>query len=191
MEISHSQVMANSLHCHPNHIEYDHMVLMSISGEERYVYRIDVPGWVTAGATVVMDATPVPVVPECLWAWNDGLGELEGGGSEEPAAPVTGAVNTLSNGSLVGGSGYTEGTYNDVPLTGGTGSGARADIGVSGDAVTVVSLDAAGDGYTAGDVLSADDANLGGGGGSGFSIAVGSILNARGQVIYAGYTSRL
>lgn len=183
--------MAHSLHCYPNHIEYDHMVLMSISGEERHIHRIDVPGWVAAGATVVLDNTPLPIVPDCLWAWNDGLGELEGGGTpEEPVAPSTGAINTLSNGSLQGGSGYVDAVYSDVALTGGTGSGARADINVSGGAVTVVSLDQAGDGYTAGDELSADAANIGGTG-SGFSIAVGSILTARGNVIYAGYSSRL
>ena len=184
--------MANSLACNPNHIEYDHMVLMSISGEERYIYRIDVPGWIAAGATVVMDNTPLPIVPECLWAWNDGRGELEGGETpEEPVAPTTGAINTLSNGSLVGGSGYTDGVYTDVALTGGTGSGATADINVSGGVVTVVSLQSGGADYTAGDVLSADDANLGGGGGSGFSINVGSIMTTKGQVIYAGYSTRL
>ena len=132
------------------------MVLMSISGEERYVYRIDVPGWIAAGATVVLDNTPLPIVPECLWAWNDGLGELEGGEApEQPVAPTTGAINTLSNGSLVGGSGYTDGVYTGVALTGGTGSGATADINVSGGAVTVVSLQSGGADYTAGDVLSA------------------------------------
>ena len=55
---------------------------------------------------------------------------------------------------------------------------------MSGGAVTVVSLENGGADYTAGDVLSADAANLGGTG-SGFSINVGSILTTRGQVIYA------
>jgi hypothetical protein len=45
-------------------------------------------------------------------------------------------------------------------------------------AVTTVTLVAGGTGYVAGDVLSADDADLGGGGGSGFSIDVATVTAA-------------
>lgn len=85
--------------------------------------------------------------------------------------------------SLVGGSGYVNGTYINVPLTGGTGQNAiGATITVSGGAVTNVSLSCAGtintgDGYTAADVLSASNANLGGSG-SGFSITVSTVSSA-------------
>jgi hypothetical protein len=85
-----------------------------------------------------------------------------------------GLIDTLTN--LVGGSGYTNGSYTGVPLTGGSGSGATADITVSGTSVTSVTLVNTGDGYMAGDQLSASDANLGGGGGSGFSIDVSAIF---------------
>ena len=179
--------MANSLACDPNHIGYEHLVLISADGAQRYVYRIDLAKWIAGGATLVTDDTPVPVVPDCLWNWNDGLGEPEGGEPEEPVAPepTTGEINTLSIPSLVGGSGYVEGIYEDVALTGGTGTGAQADINVdAGGAVTVVSLDNGGADYTAGDVLSADAANLGGSG-SGFSISVGSIKTVNGAIIYA------
>lgn len=84
-----------------------------------------------------------------------------------------GAILTLD--TLVGGSGYTNATYTDVPLTGGTGSGATADIVVSGGAVTSVTIVDHGKNYVVDDELSAADANLGGGGGSGFTIDVATI----------------
>jgi hypothetical protein len=83
-------------------------------------------------------------------------------------------INALTN--LVGGSLYSNGSYTDVPLTGGSGFGATADVTVSGGAVTVVTIVLRGAGYVVGDSLSATDANLGGGGGSGFSIDVDTIF---------------
>lgn len=82
-------------------------------------------------------------------------------------------INQLTN--LVGGSLYSNGTYTDVPLTGGNGFSATADIVVAGGAVTSVTIVNVGATYQVGDVLSADDANLGGGGGAGFSIDVDTI----------------
>jgi hypothetical protein len=83
-------------------------------------------------------------------------------------------INALTN--LVGGSLYMDGPYTDVPLTGGSGFGATADVTVAGGAVTVVTIVLKGAGYVAGDSLSADDSDLGGGGGSGFSIDVDTIF---------------
>jgi hypothetical protein len=83
-------------------------------------------------------------------------------------------INALTN--LVGGSVYLDGSYVNVPLTGGSGFGATADVTVSGGAVTVVTIVLRGTGYVVGDSLSATDANLGGGGGSGFSIDVDTIF---------------
>jgi hypothetical protein len=85
---------------------------------------------------------------------------------------TTGAIATL--GAITAGSLYTNGTYTNVPLTGGTGSGARATIVVSGGAVTAVTLTQQGTGYTVNDALSASAANIGGTG-SGFSIPVATI----------------
>ncbi len=76
--------------------------------------------------------------------------------------------------SLVGGSGYVNGTYTNVPLTGGTGSGAQATIVVAGGAVTSVTITALGSGYLVNDVLSASNSNLGGSG-SGFPITVETV----------------
>jgi hypothetical protein len=87
-------------------------------------------------------------------------------------AATTGPIATL--GAITAGSLYTNGTYTNVPLTGGTGSGAKATITVSGGAVTAVTLTAQGTGYTVNDALSAAAANIGGMG-SGFSIPVATI----------------
>lgn len=81
------------------------------------------------------------------------------------------------------GSGYTDGTYNSVPLTGGSGAGAIATIVVVGGVVTTVDVGDSstvecvacyqGKGYVPGDTLSADSADIGGG--SGFSTTVASV----------------
>ena len=74
------------------------------------------------------------------------------------------------------GSGYVDGTYNNVPITGGTtGSGLEANITVSGGAVTACTVTSAStlEEYQIGDILSASDSSLGAGGtGSGFELEV-------------------
>ena len=72
----------------------------------------------------------------------------------------TGAVNlfTISN----AGSAYTDGTYPLTELVGGTGTGAYADITVSGGAVTVVIIAIRGLGYTVGDTLTCPTLPAGG-----------------------------
>ncbi len=85
----------------------------------------------------------------------------------------------LSFGSAVAGSGYTDGSYTGVALTGGSGSGATANIVVSSGGMAPGSvLVSGGVGYKATDQLSVDDANVGGGGGSGFTIEVDSVFQA-------------
>ena len=80
-----------------------------------------------------------------------------------------GFLTEISAGSIVtAGSLYVNATYVAVPLTGGTGSGATADIVVGGGVVTTVTIVDGGNGYVTGDVLSASNANLGGAG-SGFT----------------------
>jgi hypothetical protein len=64
----------------------------------------------------------------------------------------TGAIATY--GTITAGSGYTNGTYTGVALSGGSGYGATATITVAGGIVTAVSAVRAGQWYLVGDVLS-------------------------------------
>lgn len=90
---------------------------------------------------------------------------------------VLAAANGIATlGAITPGSLYTAGTYLAVPLTGGTGTGATADITVAGGAVTAVNIVSRGSGYTAADSLSALAANIGGTG-SGFAIPVATVAN--------------
>jgi len=95
-----------------------------------------------------------------------------------PESIVQSPVDTL--GAITGGSAYTAGTYFNVPLTGGTGSGALATITVSGGAVTAVTITNGGLNYTAGGSLSAAAANIGGTG-SGFSVLISTVTNSDGR----------
>ena len=84
---------------------------------------------------------------------------------------INGMIGTLN--TLTGGTGGLSGTYTSVTLTGGSGSGATANITVSGTgAVISVVISNPGLNYYVGDTLSAASANIGGV--SGFSIIVGS-----------------
>ena len=77
-------------------------------------------------------------------------------------------------GTIAGGSGGTAGTYGGVALTGSaTGSGATANITVSGGAVTGVAILNPGINYVVGDSLSAASASIGNV--TGFSVPVNSI----------------
>lgn len=94
-----------------------------------------------------------------------------------PESIVQSAIATL--GSITAGSSYTNGTYFNVPLTGGSGSGATAKIVVSGGVVTAVTLQNPGVYYAVGNTLSCANTSIGGTG-SGFSIPVSTVSNANG-----------
>ncbi len=81
-------------------------------------------------------------------------------------------------GAITGGTGYTNGTYKNVALTGGTGQEARADITVAGGIVTAVTLTQGGYGYTVADSMSASTATLGAG--TGFAVPVATLTNGSG-----------
>jgi hypothetical protein len=77
----------------------------------------------------------------------------------------------LTLGTITPGSAYTNGTYTNVPLTGGSGSGALATIVVAGNFVTTVTVTNVGNYYDVGNILSAAPATIGGTG-AGFSVPV-------------------
>lgn len=99
---------------------------------------------------------------------------------------LNGYISTLTG--LIGGSLYTNGTYTNVPLTGGAGIGALATIVVSGNVVTSVTLTNQGKVYLVGDILSASNANIGGTG-SGFQITVSSLVAGSIRPVYDPTTS--
>lgn len=94
-----------------------------------------------------------------------------------PVSIVQGMVTTV--GTITGGSGYVNGVYNNVPLTGGSGTNVTANILVSGGAVVSLTIENGGSMYVVGDVLSTSNSYLGGAG-SGFSIPVIAINNSTG-----------
>lgn len=73
---------------------------------------------------------------------------------------TTSGVATV--GAVVPGSGYTNGTYENVPLSGGTGSGVLATVIVAATVVSSVTITKAGAGYTVADVLEVPGAFAGG-----------------------------
>ena len=105
-----------------------------------------------------------------------------------PVSSTTWLANSIwSLKTIVGGSGYVPGTYGNVPLTGGSGTGALAQqvvVDPTGTVTQVTTLEApsnpsiipVGTGYAVNDVLSASNSNLGGSG-SGFSVEVASVQN--------------
>ena len=78
------------------------------------------------------------------------------------------------------GSLYVPGVYENVSLTGGSGSGATATIVVnSSGAISSLTLNEGGQFYVVGNILSAATANLGGAG-SGFTATVNAVSNSTG-----------
>jgi hypothetical protein len=94
-----------------------------------------------------------------------------------PPTIVQGVITTT--GSLLGGGSYTSGTYLNIPLTGGTGTGAVADITIVGGSVTAVAIRNGGSLYVVGDVLTASTSLIGNTG-SGFTVNVTAVSNTNG-----------
>lgn len=92
--------------------------------------------------------------------------------------PITTDWNVNATGGILtatitnAGSAYTDGTYNNTPLTGGSGTGATANITVAGGIVTTVVINGHGTNYVVGNTLSAAIA-----GGSGFVLTVATLMS--------------
>lgn len=88
-----------------------------------------------------------------------------------------GFATTIEEGEITdGGAAYTDGNYVAVPLTGGNGISASADITVTAGVIAVVTLLNGGQGYQVSDVLSADAADVGGTG-AGFEWTVNALTS--------------
>lgn len=99
---------------------------------------------------------------------TDGRGiALAAGALLQVSSPIPG---------MTAGTGYVPGDYPNVPLVGGTGTGATWHMGVNagGDVSTFSSVLNAGSGYAVGDVLTVSNTNLGGSG-SGWSYTVPAV----------------
>lgn len=94
-----------------------------------------------------------------------------------PVSIIAAQISSL--GTVTGGSGFIDGTYYGISLTGGTGTGAVGTIVVSSGAVTTVTITNAGSQYLVGDDLSVSATALGGTG-SGFSVPVTAVTNPTG-----------
>lgn len=92
-----------------------------------------------------------------------------------PPTIVQGQITNFSN--TTPGNTYTNGVYQNVPLTGGTGVSASATIVVQSQQVYSCSLSFGGNFYVVGDVLSCDELGTSG---SGFTVTVGGISNSTG-----------
>jgi hypothetical protein len=91
-----------------------------------------------------------------------------------PIPSSGGAGQIGSFGSLIGGAGYSNGSFTNQPLSGGTGTSATANFIVSAGSVVNIAIVNPGVGFTVGDVLTSTSGVLGPGGG--FSITVTSVF---------------
>jgi flagellar hook-basal body protein len=112
-------------------------------------------------------ASPAPT----LQTISNGVLTYVSGGSELLGSEI----GTI--GGVTGGSGYTNGTYTDVVLSGGSGTGAKGTVVIAGGIVTSATLTATGVGYKQGDFLTIDPSIIGNG--SGFSVPVSTLVTNR------------
>lgn len=95
-----------------------------------------------------------------------------------PPSIVKGIITGI--GALTAGSGYTNGTYENIAVTGGSGQNATATITIAGSIVTAFTIDSGGQFYVVGDTISFSSSSIGVGTGLGFSTTVTAINNSTG-----------
>jgi hypothetical protein len=131
-------------------------------------------------ATECTDAVIFNVRENCWYDAGEALGAQRSAGyfSQVFHYPVTADWNINASGGVLtatitnAGSGYTNGTYNNTVLTGGSGTGATANITVAGGVVTSVLINGHGTNYVVGNTLSATIT-----GGAGFVLTVATLMN--------------
>jgi hypothetical protein len=131
-------------------------------------------------ATECTDAIIYNVRENCWYDAGEALGAQRSAGyfSQVFHYPIAADWNLNATGGILtatitnAGSGYTNGTYTNKPLTGGAGTGATANITVAGGVVTSVVINGHGVNYAVGNTLSASIA-----GGAGFVLTVSTLMN--------------
>jgi hypothetical protein len=131
-------------------------------------------------ATECTDAIIYNVRENCWYDAGESPGAQRSAGffSQVFHYPITADWNTNASGGILtatitnAGSGYTNGTFNNTPLTGGAGTGATANITVAGGIVTSVVINGHGVNYAVGNTLSASLA-----GGAGFVLTVATLMD--------------
>lgn len=139
----------------------DTTLFIAPGGSNTYIYGSMTlnPQW----ANTTLSTTAGPMNKRSLWIDSDC------DGNKDPLGKGIGVITILT-----GGSGYADGSYSDVPILGGSGSGATADFIVSGGIVTIVNEQLSGAGYVAGESISVSNSLIGGG--TGFTMEVGTIV---------------
>ena len=131
-------------------------------------------------ATECTDAVIYNVRENCWYDAGQATGAQRSAGffSQVFHYPITADWNINASGGILtatitnAGAGYTNGTFNNTPLTGGAGTGATANITVAGGIVTTVVINGHGVNYAVGNALSASLA-----GGAGFVLAVSTLMD--------------
>ena len=131
-------------------------------------------------ATECTDAIIYNVRENIWYDAGEALGSQRSAGyfSQVFPYPISSDWNINATGGILtatitnGGSAYTNGTYTNQALTGGSGTGATANITVSGGIVTAVVINGHGKNYAIGNTLSASIA-----GGAGFVLTVNTLMS--------------
>jgi hypothetical protein len=131
-------------------------------------------------ATECTDAIIYNVRENIWYDAGEALGSQRSAGyfSQVFPCPISSDWNINATGGILtatitnGGSAYTNGTYTNQALTGGSGTGATANITVSGGIVTAVVINGHGKNYAVGNTLSASIA-----GGAGFVLTVNTLMS--------------
>jgi len=134
----------------------------------------------SGNSTECNDCVIYNIRENCWYDLGEALGARRSAGffSQVFHYPINGGWETNSVGGVnaftltSGGTLYTNGVYLAQPLTGGTGTGATADITVAGGIVTSVVIVNRGQNYTVGNILSASIPV-----GSGLQITVNTLMN--------------
>ena len=131
-------------------------------------------------ATECTDAVIYNVRENCWYDAGEAVGAQRSAGffSQVFHYPISADWNVNASGGILtatitnAGSAYTNGTFNNTPLTGGAGTGATANITVAGGVVTTVVINGHGTNYVVGNTLSASLA-----GGAGFVLTVATLMD--------------